>query len=172
VTEGRRADPPTGVVTLVYADSPPSFNKTRYASRFVVQASFKKWVTIFEQLLVGAQVPVGCDRIRARAILYFARGHGGRDEDNYRTPIAKALGDALTGSTHGYWVPEPKNKSGKSRRRVYPDGRWLPDDKPAHFKFGSVVFERDPELGVDAVTGRKLTRNFPSRTEIRLAYWL
>jgi hypothetical protein len=55
--------------------------------------------------------PVPGGRVEASAVL-LVPDRRGRDEGNYRTPLENALGDALV------------------------RGAWLPDDTPAHYRFG------------------------------------
>lgn len=53
--------------------------------------------------------------------------HRKRDEGNFRAPIEKALGDALTGGD----------------RAVWPHGRWLPDDTSEHYRFQGFAISVD-----------------------------
>lgn len=74
-------------------------------------------------LAAGVPRPIPGDRARATARILFPTNRR-RDEGNYRTALEKALGDALAPAD--------------------PDSpfRWLSDDTPAHFTFGTVTFGR------------------------------
>lgn len=74
-------------------------------------------------LLLAANVPrpIPGDRVRATAELLFPVARR-RDEDNYRAGLSKALGDALC-------PHDPESPF-----------RWLTDDTPAHFTFGTITF--------------------------------
>lgn len=128
----------TGVVELVAPGVPPSLNATRYKHWRVASAANKQWIETFEGLLMVSGMPK-VDRVRARAELTFLR-NARRDQVNFRTPVEKALGDALTGSGHTYVDPVTGNK----RAPIFPGGRWLPDDDPAHFRFGTIAFLKGP----------------------------
>lgn len=67
---------------------------------------------------MAERCPRGLATVHASASLRFAVRRR-RDEGNYRTPLEKALGDALV------------------------NGGWLPDDTPEHFRFGGVLIEPD-----------------------------
>lgn len=106
--------------TIVFFDGvPPSYNETRYL-HWSKQAKLKKeWQALWELLLMEARVPRGLVYVEAKAMLRFPTSRR-RDEDNYKTPIAKSLGDALV------------------------NGGWLTDDTPEFFKMGDVGFEPTP----------------------------
>lgn len=94
-------------------DVPPSFNETRYAHWRVASREKKKWQGIFELLLLQQKVPRGVGYVEAEARLRFPVRRR-RDEGNFRTPIEKALGDALV------------------------NGRWILDDTEDFFRMGAV----------------------------------
>jgi hypothetical protein len=88
-------------------------------------------------LAAGVPRPIPGDRVRASAhiVMPVARR---RDEGNYRTALEKALGDAL--------APAPSKE--ERELGLEPLFRWLSDDTPEHFTFGSVTFG---ETGSDRV---------------------
>jgi hypothetical protein len=108
------------------------------------------WGKLFEDALVVAQArgelpPIRqgskldeppdnqLDFVEAAAAVRFTTNRV-RDEGNYRATLEKALGDALVGD-----------------RKVWPCGRWLPDDRADHFAFREValyVNEKKPALTV------------------------
>lgn len=105
------------MIELVYDDTPPSLNRVGTRSNhWAVRDAKNRWQGIFEQILMGANLERGRERIHATASLRLPVRRT-RDEGNYRWMLEKALGDALV------------------------NGRWLPDDTPEHFTFGGVSFE-------------------------------
>lgn len=72
-------------------------------------------------LAAGVPRPIPGDRARASAHLLFPTPRR-RDEGNYRDGLEKALGDALS--------PDDAESP----------FRWLTDDTPEHFTFGTVTF--------------------------------
>jgi hypothetical protein len=138
----------TGRIELVVADTPPSFNKTRYMPWYKSGPITRRWIEAFEEQLVAAGMP-RATRVKARAELTFLR-NARRDGVNFETPVSKAFGDALTGSRHktplvqnGKLVLHEKTRKPKFVP-YWPDGRFIPDDDPAHFRFAGVRFLKGP----------------------------
>jgi hypothetical protein len=113
------------MVELPY--TPPSINQVavgRAASRgagIAATRAKKRLQSDLESMLLVERVPRRLEFVEATACLRFARRSSRRDEGNYRTPLEKALGDALV------------------------NGGWLADDTPDTFRFGRLTF--DPERG-------------------------
>ena len=97
---------------------PPSFNVTGHAHWRRVHAAKRTLQRDLEFVLLVDRVPrpIPGGHVEASATL-LVPDRRRRDEGNYRTPLEKALGDALV------------------------NGGWLPDDTPAHYRFGAVAFE-------------------------------
>lgn len=97
---------------------PPSFNTTSGAGWRVVQREKQELQAELEEALraAGLPCPVPGARVDVSAVLVVPDRRR-RDEDNFRTPLSKALGDALQA------------------------GGWLPDDTPEHYRFGELTFE-------------------------------
>lgn len=114
-----------GMVELAY--TPPSINQVavgRAASRGAGIASTrakKRLQSDLESMLLVQRIPRPLEYVVVTACLRFARRNSRRDEGNFRTPLEKALGDALV------------------------NGGWLADDTPDTFRFERLVF--DPERG-------------------------
>lgn len=105
---------------LTHGDVPRSFNETRTAHWRAAQREKKKWQELFCQLIMLEHVPsLAGGQLAASATLRFPKRRP-RDEGNYRTPVEKALGDALT------------------------DMRIISDDTPAHWRFDHLGFEPNP----------------------------
>jgi hypothetical protein len=104
---------------LVLRNVPPSYNRTRHAHWRVEQKAKRELQEEIAWSLMEAQVPKHLRLVTAWAKMTFGTRRA-RDEDNYRTPLAKALGDALV------------------------VGRYLPDDTPEHFTMGRVSFDAEP----------------------------
>jgi hypothetical protein len=105
-------------VTIALGYLPSSFNRTAHAHWRAAHRAKQQLQRDLEIVLLAARVPrpVPGGRVEASALL-LVPDRRRRDEGNYRTPLEKALGDALV------------------------NGRWLPDDTPAHYAFGGLVFE-------------------------------
>lgn len=121
-----------GVAVLVIPVVPVSFNQTRYAPWYVTRSKNKPFVDALTLVLNTSRLPrpragepTALASVEASAVLRF-KDRRRRDEGNYRTPIEKALGDALTG--RGY----------------------LTDDTPDQYRF--TVCEFDPEPGTPQTT--------------------
>ena len=112
------------VIELAY--TPPSINQVavgRAASRgagIAATRAKKRLQSDLEAMLLAERVPRPLSFVEATACLRFAKRSSRRDEGNYRTPIEKALGDALV------------------------NGGWLSDDTPDTFRFGRLTFDPDP----------------------------
>jgi hypothetical protein len=107
--------------TLTLPYLPQSFNRTQHAHWTRVSAAKKGLQADLEIALMAARVPrpIPGGHVEATAVLVVPDRRR-RDTGNYRTPTEKALGDALV------------------------NGAWLPDDVPAHYAFGALVFEHAP----------------------------
>lgn len=110
--------------TFTYDDVPPSYNEFAVAHWRKYHRVKTLWQGIFEQALMMSRLPPRVRHVHAAAVLTFTTAHR-RDEGNYRVLIEKCLGDALRG--------DPK---------VWPDGRWLPDDTPEFYEFGYVKIHK------------------------------
>jgi hypothetical protein len=120
---------------LTHADVPRSFNATRMAHWREAQREKKKWQEVFCQLILVAHVePVPPERILVASGFLRFPVRRRRDEGNYRTPIEKALGDAL-------------QQMGT-----------ISDDTPDYWRFDHLTI--DPEPG-PALT--EITLRFPAR---------
>lgn len=121
-----RVDLEEGRAFVYLSPVPPSVNAVS-SHRFAKRDRKGRLESELTLLLLAAGVPqpIPGDLVLASAVLAFPVTRR-RDEDNYRAEFSKALGDTL----------DPH-----SREAPY---RWLSDDTPAHFRFGSVSFERDP----------------------------
>lgn len=117
------------LVVLKYDGCPPSYNSYQRAHWRKQHRLKQQWQSILEGLLMVSGLsrisPDYKRRITATAELRFPT-RVRRDEGNYRTPIEKALGDALQ------------------------NGCWLPDDTPEFFSMGGVTFS--PERGAHHMT--------------------
>ena len=115
--------PSKGSVTLSLPYLPQSYNRTAHAHWRKVHAAKQQLQADLEVLLMEARVPrpipTGGGAVRASAVL-IVPDRRRRDDVNWRTPLEKALGDALT------------------------NGGFLPDDTPEFFRFGSVTFAVQP----------------------------
>lgn len=85
---------------------PPSFNDLGSGDRWGYQAQKQKWTEFFEEALNASGLPRGLARVAVEGEWTFPRkpGKGGKrgpDQDNYRFPVSKALGDALE---NGGWL--------------------------------------------------------------------
>lgn len=107
-------------VTLEFASTPPSLNRTGASGGWRVFARHKKrWQQDIESLLMVAGVPRDCRRVVACAELRFPTRRS-RDSGNHRVVIEKACGDALVNA-----------------------GR-IADDTPDFYEFGLVTFDPAP----------------------------
>lgn len=113
--------------TLEIPGTPPSYNRTAHAHWTVNRKVKQDWQRDCETALLLAKVPRGLELVKASARLYF-RQRRRRDEGNFRVILEKALGDALTG------------------------GRWLPDDTPEHYRFGTVECLAPASVALTIVT--------------------
>lgn len=117
-------DEDVAMIELAY--TPPSINQVavgRAASRGAGIASTrakKRLQSDLESMLLVGRVPRPLEYVVAAARLRFARRNSRRDEGNFRTPLEKALGDALV------------------------NGGWLADDTPDTFRFDRLTFDPEP----------------------------
>lgn len=120
-----------GSVTLWLSDTPPSFNAVGFTgNRWALTRAVKSWKELLGGALLAARLPRGCDHVRADARLTFPETAAqfdarGRDEENYRVILSKALGDVLA----------PVNRL---------EGRWIPNDTAEHFTFGLIELRGVP----------------------------
>jgi len=108
-----------GSATVALGYLPQSMNATAHAHWSVVRRAKQQLQRDLELVLLGAPGlprPVPAGRVEVTATL-LVPDRRRRDEGNFRTPLEKALGDALV------------------------NGRWIVDDTPAHYRFGEAVFE-------------------------------
>lgn len=106
------------LTTLELPLVPKSYNSTRYAPWYVSRAANEE----LKQTIGFALMEMGGERgrasVKASALLIFPTRRR-RDEGNFRTPLEKALGDALV------------------------EGRWIEDDTPDRYSFGAVAFSNE-----------------------------
>jgi len=112
----------TGLTRITLPQLPPSLNRIGARGNPRMFHRHKKgWQQLLEgELMYGTledAIPARIERVTVTGRLEF-RLHRRRDEDNWRPLLSKAMGDALVG--------DPK---------VWPDGHWLPDDTPEHYRF-------------------------------------
>jgi hypothetical protein len=93
-------------------------------SRMAVSGQKKQWQQATAKLLMEAAPGARFGYVEAAAELRYDRELNRFDEDNFRSPIAKFLGDALDGGP-------PWRNAG---------GRWLPDDSSEFFRLRSVDY--------------------------------
>jgi len=108
-----------GSATVALGYLPQSMNATAHAHWSVVRRAKQRLQRDLELVLLGAPGlprPVPAGRVVVTATL-LVPDRRRRDEGNFRTPLEKALGDALV------------------------NGGWIVDDTPAHYRFGEAVFE-------------------------------
>jgi hypothetical protein len=104
----------TEEATITVPGTPPSLNAVGLRSHWAVGRKHKlDWQRHFETALMVAQVPRGMASVLVSGRLEF-RQRRRRDEGNFRMLVEKALGDALV------------------------NGRWLADDTPEHYRFGTL----------------------------------
>lgn len=111
---------PRTSLTLEYL--PPSYNvlmRSHWRKQAKLKAALQEDLGI---MLLVVRLPRLLSFVRATAVL-IVPDRRARDEGNYRTPLEKALGDALA----------PKGGHG-----------WLPDDTPQHFRFEGLEFKHVP----------------------------
>lgn len=115
-----------GVAVLVVPVVPVSFNQTRYAPWYVTRSKNRPFIDALTLVLNTSRLPrpragepPRLAEVEASAVLRF-KDRRRRDEGNFRTPLEKALGDALTG--RGY----------------------LADDTPDQYRFTSCEFDPEP----------------------------
>lgn len=121
----------TGTIVLAIPRTPRSFNAVGARGGY---RAFHKEKRAWEDELALTLMVEGLPQVpqlshvTASAVLRF-KSNRTRDEGNFRVLLEKALGDALRGHPPTAW----------------PQGRWLPDDDPAHYTFRGVTFS--PDLG-------------------------
>lgn len=110
----------SGTTTIDLPSVPESYNKTRYAHWSVAYRAASRLREDIGYLLLASDMPRHLASVEAEALLMFPTKRK-RDEGNFRTPLEKALGDALT------------------------QGGFLPDDTPDYYRFGKLEFS--PQRG-------------------------
>jgi hypothetical protein len=108
-------------VELALTHLPTSLNATQHAHWTRVRAGKQQLQRDLEIVLMAACLPrpLPGPPVLASAVLVVPDRRR-RDEGNFRTPLEKALGDALV------------------------NGGWLRDDTPEHYRFGELVFKHEP----------------------------
>jgi Holliday junction resolvase RusA-like endonuclease len=111
----------SGCVQVALGYLPQSANATMYRHWSKVRAAKQALQHDLELVLLAARLPrpIPGGYVEATATL-LVPDRRKRDEDNYRGPLSKSLGDALT------------------------NGGWIVDDDPSHFRFGRLAFEHSP----------------------------
>lgn len=115
----------TGRTVLAFPRTPVSANRLGFrGDARVLHRAKKDWQEEITMALMLEQLPQRpqLQMVEASAVLRFP-GQRRRDEGNFKLVLEKALGDALRG-------PED----------AWPEGRWIADDTPDHFAFGSLTF--------------------------------
>jgi hypothetical protein len=96
-----------------------SYNETRYAPWYVARSKAQPFADALTLLLRTSPLPKDLTQVVASAELSFPTRRR-RDEGNFRTPLEKALGDALV------------------------SGGFLNDDTPDHFRVERVLIREEP----------------------------
>jgi len=105
----------TGVTIVELRIVPASYNATRYAPWQVARRYATRLRDELGWSLIASDLPRVLSSVRAEAVLVFPTVRR-RDEGNFRTPLEKALGDALTAA------------------------HYLADDTPDQYRFGGLTF--------------------------------
>lgn len=108
-----------GKIRAVHHGRPDSFNEGGSGTNWMAYQSKKKvWMELLSEKLVESGLPKGLGRVVVEGVMTFGRrpGHRGPDQDNYRFPLSKALGDALE------------------------DGGWLEQDNWLRYEFGGLQY--------------------------------
>ena len=116
-----------GSQTVSLGYLPKSFNQTQHAHWAVVRREKQQLQSDLEIAMLANRVPKGLERVEATAVLLVPDKRR-RDTGNWRTPLEKALGDALV------------------------RGCFLADDTPDRFSFGELVFQHEPGVRATRVT--------------------
>ena len=126
-------------------DAPPSINQMGARGHWrTFHAKKRQWQGMLGTALLaaGPQLEAALRSmsgpVRARGSIYF-RLKRRRDEGNFRAMLEKSLGDAL--------VDDPQ---------AWPEGRWIPDDTPEHYRFEELDLMWVPELPTKAETRIRL----------------
>jgi hypothetical protein len=103
---------------LAHHAYPESFNEGGSGHNiWAYQNAKKAWTGVLIALLEQAELPRPLSRVLVEGELTFPRRYGkGPDQENYRYPLSKFLGDALV------------------------EGGWLPDDRWDLFEFGGLAY--------------------------------
>lgn len=126
-------------------DSPPSLNRTGSRGSW---KSFHRKKKQWQGMLGTALLASGdklADALRSTSGPVLATGtiafrlNRRRDEGNFRVMLEKSLGDALVGDP-----------------QAWPEGLWIPDDTPEHYRFERLELVHEPDLGCDAETRIRL----------------
>lgn len=149
----------TRTFTLTHPAAPKSLNEGGTGSRrhwAVGYREKKMWHEVYCGLLLDEKVPFGMEfchvdaAIRWKRVPSWGDKQDRRDVPNYESAITKPLADTLV---QGF--------AGRA---------WLPDDTPAFFHFGELVFEvrdewphRDPRVKAELEV--RLTARYPDSPE-------
>lgn len=134
------------------ADAPPSINQVGSRGHWrSFHAKKRQWQGMLGTALIAsgpeleAALRSTSGPVRATGAIYF-RVKRRRDEGNFRAILEKSLGDALVGD------PD-----------AWPEGRWIPDDTPEHYRFERLDLMWVPELPFAAETRIRLELDPPKR---------
>lgn len=123
--QGKEIQPPgcakcgAGKIRPVHHGRPESANEAGSGSNWAAYQSKKRvWMDLLKELIAAAGLPRGLGRIVVEGEMTFGRRPGakGPDQDNYRFPLSKALGDALE------------------------EGGWLEQDNWLRYEFGGLRY--------------------------------
>jgi hypothetical protein len=107
-------------VELALGYLPTSLNATQHAHWTRVRAGKQQLQRDLEIVLLAARLPRPLTAAVLASAVLLVPDRRRRDEGNFRTPLEKALGDALV------------------------NGGWIADDTPARFRFGELIFKHEP----------------------------
>lgn len=114
---------------------PESFNEGGSGhNHFAYQNAKKAWQARLIKLLAASELPRPLARVVVEGELTFTRRFGkGPDQENFRYPLSKFLGDAMV------------------------EGGWIVDDDWGRFEFGGLAYRLEP-----AGTPRMVLTVFPT----------
>jgi len=117
------------VCVLRIPDTPTSLNRVgQRGSWKATHFEKKRWQSILEKYLMMARLPRPLPHfLRVGAVIVFPTRHR-RDSGNFKSPLEKALGDALV------------------------NGGWLPDDTPRWWEFRDFEFARETGPNTTIIT--------------------
>ena len=117
----------TGITVIELGIVPVSYNQTRYAHWSVARRASDRLKEDIGLSLMASDLPRSVSSVQASALLVFPSRRR-RDEGNFRTPLEKALGDALT------------------------QARWIEDDTPDQYRFDRLLFAPTPGTTATVIT--------------------